>query len=253
MTDLRLAARSALMAAAFGLASCASASGGEPFSPRPQPTAEFPNIGYATWTDEEPSYRFYPGDEVEVSTPSAPELNKVVTVGLDGRINLPLIEPVMAADRTPVELRDVLRRAYDPILVDPRVDVTVKSAQPLKVFVGGDVDKAGVYDMPGDINALQAVIQAGGFKGSARRDRVIVIRRGPHGRPMMRTVDLKRGIYDPAGADTVPLRRFDIVYVPRTGLADAGLFIQQIRDLIPVSAGFSYAVNPQIYSSANSN
>ena len=251
MTDLRLAARSVLIAAAFGLGGCASAAGGEPFSPKPVPTAEFPNIGYATWTDDEPSYRFYPGDEVEVTTPAAPELNKVVTVGLDGRINLPLIEPVMAADRTPTELRDALRRAYDSILVDPRVDVAVKSAQPLKVFVGGEVEKGGVYDMPGDINALQAIIQAGGFKATARRDKVIVIRRGPEGRAMMRTVDLKRGIYDPASTDSVPLRRFDIVYVPRTGLADAGLFIQQIRDLIPVSVGFSYAVNPQIYSSAN--
>jgi protein involved in polysaccharide export with SLBB domain len=253
MTDLRPAARSVLLAAALGLGACASATGGEPFSPTPRPTAEFPNIGYATWTEEEPSYRFYPGDEVEVSTPSAPELNKVVTVGLDGRISLPLIDPVMAADRTPVELRDALRRAYDPVLVDPRVDVAVKSAQPLKVFVGGEVDKAGVYDMPGDINALQAIIQAGGFKGSARRDRVIVIRRGPDGRPMMRTVDLKRGIYDPANAETVPLRRFDIVYVPRTGLADAGLFIQQIRDLIPFNTGFSYAINPQVYSSGSTN
>ena len=49
---------------------------------------------------------------------------------------------------------------------------------------------------------------------------------------------------DPGGgADFVPLRRFDIVYVPRTGISEAGLFVQQyFRDVTPVQIGFSYAV-----------
>ncbi len=47
----------------------------------------------------------------------------------------------------------------------------VKTAAPLKVFVGGEVGKPGVYDMAGDIDALRAIIQAGGFKPSAKPDR----------------------------------------------------------------------------------
>ncbi len=247
MPSLRLAARCVMILAAFGLSACASATGNEPFSPKPTPTAQFPDIGYATWTEDEPPYRFYPGDEVEVTSTSAPELSKSVIVGPDGRISLPLIQPVMAADRTTAEVQAALTQAYDDILVDPRMGVAVKAAQPLKVFIGGEVEKAGVYDMPGDINALQAIIQAGGFKPSARRDKVIIIRRGPDGRAMMRTADMRRGIFDPEGVDTVPLRRFDIVYVPRSGVAEVGLFIQQyFRDLMPASLGFSYALNPQI-------
>ena len=115
----------------------------------------------------------------------------------------------------------------------------------LKVFVGGEVDKPGVYDMPGDINALQAVIQAGGFKTTAKRETVVIIRRSPDGRAMMRTVDLKQGIAAPGRTDLVPLRRFDIVYVPRTGLASAGVFMQQIKDLIPGNVGFDYALTNQ--------
>ena len=253
MPALRLAARSVMMAAALSLSACAG-TGGEPFSPSPQPTGQFPDIGYATWTDDEPPYRFYPGDEVEVTAVSAPELNKQVIVGPDGRISLPLIEPVMAADRTTAEVQAAVSRAYEDVLIDPRIGVAVKTAQPLKVFIGGEVDKAGVYDMPGDINALQAIIQAGGFRPTARRDKVIIIRRGPDGRPMMRTTDLRRGVFEPGSADTVPLRRFDIVYVPRTGVAELGLFVQQyIRDLIPGSVGFSYALNSQVYSSATTN
>ena len=210
-----------------------------------RPRATFTDIGYASWTDAEPPYRIYPGDELDITVPSAPELSKTVTVQPDGRVGLLLIHQVMAADRTTSELERALGEAYSSQLVRPEVFVGVKTATPLKVFVGGEVDKPGVYDMPGDINALQAVILAGGFKRSARSAEVVIIRRGPDGRAMMRTADLRRGLATPGRADLVPLRRFDIVYVPPTGLAKAGSFMQQLRDLVPGNVGFDYAVTNQ--------
>lgn len=206
--------------------------------------AGFNNIPYASWSDYEPPYRFYPGDEIEVSLPSAPELNKTVTVQPDGRISLPLIPAVMAADRTIPELQGALSQSYAGLLLRPAVDVAPKAA-PLKVFVGGEVGNPGIFDMAGDADALRAVIQAGDFKTTANRDNVIILRRGPDGRGMMRTVKLGKGLRNP-NADLVPLRRFDIVYVPRSGVANAGLFIQQyFRDLSPIQFGFSYALGAQ--------
>ena len=172
----------------FGLTGC-GAHLPEPFTPSEQPTAQFPNIGYATWTNNEPLYRLYPGDVLDVQTPSAPELSKTVTVQPDGRISLPLLPPVMVADHSVFDAESIISRAYASQLLRPEVIISVKSA-PLKVFIGGEVDKPGVYDMPGDINALQAVIMAGGFKTSAKRDQVVIIRRGPGGQAMMRTANL---------------------------------------------------------------
>lgn len=208
----------------------------------PQSDPAFPPIPYASWSDDEPGYRLYPGDVLDVSAPSAPELGRTVTVQPDGRITLPLIPQVMAADRTVPELDALLTQAYASQLRRPEVEVTVKQATPLKIFVGGEVDKAGVYDMPGDIDALQAVLMAGGFRTSARKSQVVIIRRGPDGRPMMRTANLDAAIYRPGRSDAVPLRRFDIVYVPRSGIAEVGLFVQQyLRDTLPIQ--FTYAIN----------
>jgi polysaccharide export outer membrane protein len=96
--------------------------------------------------------------------------------------------------------------------------------------------------MPGGIDAVQAVLLAGGFKISANTSQVVIIRRGPWGRPMTRTADLRRAIFDPGHGDAVPLRRFDIIYAPRSTIADIGVFVQQyLRDTIPVQ--FTYAVN----------
>jgi len=248
----RTAPISLALLTALGLAAGGPAEAGWPWGDtgKPAPSrparASFADIGYADWTDQEPDYRFYPGDEIDISVPSAPELTKTVVVQPDGRISLSLIEPVMAADRTIAELQDALTRAYAGQLLRPRVYVAAKGTTPLKVFVGGEVGAPGVLDMPGDINALQAVIQAGGFKTSAKVDRVVIIRRAPGGRAMMRTVDLRKAMKDPARGDFVPLRRFDIIYVPRSGVAEAGLFVQQyFRDLSPIQFGFNYALGGQ--------
>lgn len=204
---------------------------------------DFGDIPYASWSDYEPPYRFYPGDELEVSLPTAPELTKTVTVQPDGRISLPLIGSVMAADRTIPELRASLADAYATQLLRPTVEVSPKAA-PLKVFVGGEVRNPGIFDMAGDGDALRAVIQAGDFMNTANRGGVIIIRRGPDGRGMIRRVNLQKGLKSGA-ADLAPLRRFDIVYVPKSGIANANLFVQQyFRDLSPIQFGFSYALGP---------
>ena len=198
----------------------------------------FVDIPYATWTDDDPQYRLYPGDEIDVAVPSAPELNKTVTVQPDGRIMLPLLPPQMAAGRSAPELGQALGQAYASQLLRPDVTVVVR-AQPLKVFVGGEVGKAGVYDMPGDMDALRAIIEAGGFQDSAKRSEVVIIRRSRDGRPMMRTVNFDKPLQTAGHTDLVPLRRFDIIYVPKTGLANVGVVMGQLRNALPIS--FSYA------------
>jgi len=201
----------------------------------------FVNIPYATWTDDDPLYRMYPGDELDVAFPSAPELNKTVVVQPDGRINLPLVPPQMVAGRSAPEVEQQLSAVYGSQLLRPDVTVTVR-AQPLKVFVGGEVGKPGVYDMPGDIDALRAIMEAGGFVDTAKKWEVVIIRRGRDGRPMMRTVNLGDALAGRPGAELVPLRRFDIVYVPKTGLAQITSILAQVRNSLPVD--FSYAFTP---------
>lgn len=231
-----------VLLASLALSACATGSI-EPFSPGARQSADFPDIAYATWTDEEPEYRLYPGDQIEVRVPSAPELSqKLLTVQPDGRISMPLVGQVAVADRSIPDASAVLSQAYASQLIHPDVEIAVSQAAPLKVFVGGEVDKPGVYDMPGPIDALQAVITAGGFKTSAKRAGVVIIRRGADGRAMLRTADLLNAIYRPQTVDAVPLRRFDIVYVPRSGVAEVGLFMQQyLREALPIQ--FSYAIN----------
>jgi polysaccharide export outer membrane protein len=44
-------------------------------------------------------------------------------------------------------------------------------------------------------------------------------------------------------ADLVPLRRFDVIYVPKTSLEEIASFVSQVRDALPVQ--FSYVIGGQ--------
>ena len=192
------------------------------------------------YADAGPVYRFFPGDEIEITVFSAPELSRTVTVGPDGRIALPLIEPVRAADRTAADLHDALIAAYAPQLRQPELSVTPKTFASRQVFVGGEVAHPGIYPMPADIDAFQAVMLAGGFLPSARRGDVLVMSRAA-GANTVTEVDLSPRAMRAGLPGAQPLQRYDVVFVPRSGISQVNLFMQQyVRDALPVQFSFYY-------------
>ena len=214
-------------------------SGGERMPPM-APSA-FPEVAFADWTEMEPEYVLYPGDEIEIATPTASELTRTQTIGPDGRISLPMAGQILAADRTIAEVEADAAAAFAPYLRRPVVEVTLKTAGPIRVWVDGEVRTPGVYEMTGDIDAYQAVIQAGGFLPTARQQEAALIRRGPGGVRMMRALDLR-----PRRGDVVALRRGDIVFVPRSNLGEVANFVSLFRNALPI--GFSYAIGGQYQS-----
>ena len=110
------------MAGLLGLAGCAAPHLPPPaaFYGGPRSTPEFEPIPYASWAEDEPGYRLYPGDVLDIAVPSAPELARTVTVQPDGRITLPLIPQSMAADRSIVELQPAINRFIKETNGDPK-------------------------------------------------------------------------------------------------------------------------------------
>ncbi len=193
-----------------------------------------------TYSDATPAYRFYPGDEIEISVFSAPELSRNVTIGPDGRVALPLIGAVRAADLTADELHDALVSAYATQLRAPELSVTPRTYASRQVFVGGEVARPGIYDMPANMDAFQAVALAGGFLPSARRGDVLVLSRAS-GQSNVTEIDLSPRAMRRGFPDAQPLQRYDVVYVPRSRISQVNLFMQQyVRDALPVQFSFYY-------------
>lgn len=207
------------------------------------PADDWSLANFAAWSPETPDYLLYPGDQIDIVVPSAPELSRTVTVGPDGRFNFPYVGAVMAANRTAPEVTQSLSAALAGSLRRPYVEVSPIAFGSQQILVMGEVATPGMYELRGPMGALEAVAIAGGFTATADLRRVSIIRRAPDGRPMRRDVNLRATLRGAGGGDYDVLARYDIVYVPRSGLAGAGAFMQQLSDLVPFNIGFSYALN----------
>jgi len=196
---------------------------------------------FQQWIEHEPIYRLYPGDQIDIVVSSAPELSRTLTVGPDGRILMPMSQPIMAAGKNMIQVQNELKAQLAQQLRDPTVAVTPRAYGPQQIYVGGEVAQSGTFTLPGPIGAIEAIFMAGGLRNSAKTNQIAVLRRAPNGGMMMRTVNIGHGLSKlPHYNDVIQLRRGDIIFVPKTRLAEIGLFVQSIRGVLPVDFNLSY-------------
>ena len=187
-------------------------------------------------------YRVQVNDVLEFLFFKNTELNQTRTVGPDGEVSLQLIGRVRVGGRTTSEIAEELTTRYAKDLVEPQVTVAIKEFSGLKVYVGGEVNTPGIQVYRGGLSALQAILAAGGFKKSASLKSVVLIRKGDGGRPSGTVVDLSRVLKKAEFDRDLALAPSDILFVPRSGIANVNLFVEQFfqNNLpIPVYLGFT--------------
>jgi polysaccharide biosynthesis/export protein len=217
--------------AAFMLTGCANSS-----LPRP-PVAELAS------PEQRPLYRCDIGDVLDLRFPRNSELNEQAVIGLDGRISVQFAHDVVAAGRTLADLTKDLSEAYSKELVDPLVSVSIRSYSGIRIYVAGEVATPGEFVETGPITALQAIARAGGFKISAARSKVILIRRGPKGKPDIYGLD-ETGLTEGYGKNSTDaeLVSYDIVYVPRSAIGDVAYLFAQLQGALPLSFVAVYSI-----------
>jgi len=193
-------------------------------------------------------YIIQPGDQLDIKFFYNPELNDSVMVRPDGRISLQLVDEVQAAGKTPAELDDFLTKKYAEELRKPVITVIVKSFASQGVHIGREVSRQGFVNLTPGMSPLHAVIEAGGLKETADPKNVLLIRKGPGNQPVPVRLDLMDTLDGNDTAGAIQLKAQDVVYVPKTFIAEANKFVKQyIEDLLlfrGVSLGFAYDLNP---------
>jgi len=192
-----------------------------------------------------PPYRIQVGDVLDVRLLLNPELNEEVTVRPDGYISTTIAHNQRAAGMTVPQLDADLRSDYSHDLQNPRVSVVVKSFAPTRVYVGGEVNNPGEFITVGPTLTLsQALARAGGTKLSAAEGSIFVIRRGDNDRPEFLSVNWNAVRHGANPNDDVRLAPYDVVYVPKLGVAEVYKWYNQfIEQFAHPSFGFSYLVN----------
>ena len=186
-------------------------------------------------------YKIQVGDQLDIKFFYNAELNEQVIVRPDGRISLQLVQEIVATGLTPSELMKVLVEKYSAELKKPEVTVIVRSFGAQKIYVDGEVNKPGMVPILGLMTALQAISQAGGMKETAQVSEVLIIRRGAGNRPMAFPVNLDKALDGTDMSQDIALAPFDIVYVPRSTIANVNVWVDQyIRKNIPIPISLQY-------------
>lgn len=189
------------------------------------------------------AYHIGAGDELSVSYPYNPELNLIGPVGPDGRFMVPLAGnlPVggLTLDQVAAQISRALRDGG--IVADARPVVSIRTYGAV-VYVGGEVRLPGAVKLTQSIDPLQAVISAGGMLETARTHKIVILHRLPDGRIDRQVADLRA--YAHRGEATgIVLQPQDIVFVPRSSIAEADLWISQHVDkLLPFSRNLNYSL-----------
>lgn len=162
----------ALAAAALILASCGTMGlGGEELSAAPTS----PEDAVA----QSPGYLIGPLDQLEIFVWRAPELSTNVTVRPDGRISTPLVEDMVAADKTPSQLAEDLESSLAQYVKSPEVTVIVSnfsSTFDQQVRVLGEAQKPIALPYQAGMTVLDVMVAVGGLTEFAAGNRAVLIR-----------------------------------------------------------------------------
>lgn len=185
-------------------------------------------------------------DRLAVKFFYTPELNEEVVVRPDGRISLQLVGDVPAAGRTPVQVAEDLRRLYQPFVQVRDVAVIVREPASAKAYVGGEVYQPTMLPIDGATSLIDAIIMAGGVRDTAELGSVVLLRPGAE-KPQAYLVNVQNAL---RGEAPVPaLQPYDVVYVPKSAIAEVGKFVDlYINRIVPRNATFSafYNINPEL-------
>ena len=132
-----------------------------------------PSVTPAT-TD--PAYVIGPEDVIDINVWKEPDMTRIVPVRPDGKISLPLINDVQAAGSTPQQLAADVTKKLRKFITEPQVTVIVTAINSQRVFVVGEVLRAGAFPLIPGMTVLQALASAGGFTTFADVKKIHVMR-----------------------------------------------------------------------------
>ena len=110
------------------------------------------------------------GDTLLVSVWGEKDLSLSVKVRPDGKITLPAVGEIAAANMTPVALQSVITNKLKNIVKTPIVTVTVSDITNNKVYVFGGGVKSGVFPLTQRATLLQLLCQIGQGQSASRAD-----------------------------------------------------------------------------------
>jgi polysaccharide export outer membrane protein len=151
-------------------------------------------------------------DIIDVLVWKEPQLSGRVRVASDGRITMPLIGQIMAANQTTGQLQDGLTERFSRFVHNPQVTVRIFNPASRAFYALGEVVKPGRYPLMSGEVLSQALAAAGGTTEYANLRKIKIVRRTSDTEVEI-TVNYSAISKGDLSAD-IPLERSDTIMVP---------------------------------------
>jgi polysaccharide export outer membrane protein len=162
---------------------------------------------------DDPNYMIGAQDVLDISVWKEPEVSRTVPVRPDGKISLPLLNDVQAAGLTPSQLAAQLTESLKKFVANPQVTVIVTTINSQRVYIMGEVIRAGAYPLLPGMTVLQGLSSAGGFTQFANLKKIYVLRQ-ENGKQVKLPFNYKEVVGGKNPDQNITLKAGDTIVVP---------------------------------------
>lgn len=147
-----------------------------------------------------------------------------------GQINLPGIGAIYVQGLTITEAKMEIDARYAATIPGVRVTPDLSERAQRFLYVLGEVETPGQFELTGPTTVMQAIALAGGWNLGANLRQVVVFRRADDWRLIATMVDVRGALYArrPVPADEIWLNDSDLVLVPKTPIQMADEVVEQV-------------------------
>lgn len=180
-------------------------------------------------------YTLRPGDQLSIIVTQQEDISTSVTnsgtatpyqIRPDGRISVPLVGEIDANGMTVSQFTDTLRTGLSRYIVDPDVSVNIVKLGGVRVYVFGEINKPGVYELTKSHRVIDAIGAASGFNWDTAKKRIFLIHQDNPEKAI--SINLNHILQTGDMAENYELREGDILYLTKNSR------ISFARDIAPI-------------------
>ncbi|MGE4170331.1 MAG: SLBB domain-containing protein [Candidatus Margulisiibacteriota bacterium] len=183
------------------------------------------------------SYILGPGDALTIQIWGKVEEKIDVTIDQNGKIFMPKVGYLSLAGSSLGSVAPRIKQSLSKDYANFDVSVSIAQLRTIKVFVLGDVNKPGAYDLPSLTTAFMALYVAEGPTKMGSLRKVLIKRRNQ----VVKTIDLYDYLLRGDRYQDIQLQPFDTIFVPSIGDVAA------IRGMVKRPAIFELAPNTSVF------
>lgn len=164
--------------------------------------------------------------EQDISTTTQNSNNTPYQIRPDGKVSVPLVGEIEAQGMTVSQFTDTLRQGLSRYIVQPDVAVNIVKLGGVRVYVFGEVNKPGAYELTKSHRVMDAIGAANGFNWDTAKKKIFLIHQDNPEKAI--PINLNKMLQTGDMTENYEMREGDILYLTKNSR------ISFARDIAPI-------------------